>query len=350
MRRSAGLVFALGLVAGCGSTTHELPPADELVPITQRAIAAIAIDHLGDDTSSRRATYTDNRSPAGMLGADLRYRASPGEDGDLVRVALLPGPADHLTGCPDWYDGCEPLDVDAPGAYTLRWQVEVPEEDPGVVMVVRELEGELAYVYQSGQKITGDPRDLDLHVSVDEMVEVAEDPWLRLETSPEAIEAGEELDDWEGGEPETAEAPARGPADLTDRATAVLVLDRISDFVAARALEDEADDAIGSELEYVDASALRVTVRPAGGSDDPCKLLRCTERPADVRGGTLLVGESETGTVAVLRLSDQSVAAEELGDAFRTAWLVSVVEHPLLRLRTRAAVIQAGNSLDIWET
>jgi hypothetical protein len=28
---------------------------------------------------------------------------------------------------------------------------------------------------------------------------VAEDPWLRLRTSPDAVEAGEDLEEWDGG-------------------------------------------------------------------------------------------------------------------------------------------------------
>jgi hypothetical protein len=66
------------------------------------------------------------------------------------------------------------------------------------VSVLLQRDGEYAYVYQAGPTITGDPRDLDLTVGIDEMTDVVEDPWLRLETSPEAVEAGEQLEDWEG--------------------------------------------------------------------------------------------------------------------------------------------------------
>lgn len=58
-------------------------------------------------------------------------------------------------------------------------------------------EGEHAVVVQSGQEITRDPRRLDLTPGVDEMVALAEDPRLRLRTSPAAIELGEELGDGE---------------------------------------------------------------------------------------------------------------------------------------------------------
>ena len=80
----------------------------------------------------------------------------------------------------------------------LVWQELEPEEDPGTVTVL---------LYRDGgaglgppvlaRTITGEPRrpgPPDAPWTT--MVEVLEDPWLRLETGPDAIAAGERLEDW----------------------------------------------------------------------------------------------------------------------------------------------------------
>lgn len=194
------LLAVAALLAGCGSDpARALPAPDERVPITQRAVAAIALRHLPEDTTTRRATSTDQGDPAGMLGADLRYGGDGETDGELLRVVVAPGRLD--VPCED--PGCVTLDTALPGAtLTLQWEEETPEEAPGIVAVILQRDDEHAYAYQSGPAVTGDPRDLELDITVDAMIALLEDPWLRLETSPDAIEAGEELDDWEGGEPD----------------------------------------------------------------------------------------------------------------------------------------------------
>ncbi len=207
MVRAVAILALLTLAAGCGTQTeprtdepaqagtgtHDLPPVQDRVPITPRAVAAIALDHLPQDTSSREAMYTDRRDAPGTLGADLTYNATGEYDGDSLSVGLAPGERDldcEISHCAD-------LDTDVKNAsMVLVWQELEPEEDPGIVTVLLYRDGEKAWVHQSWEEITGDPRDLNLQISVDEMVEVLEDPWLRLETSPDAIAAGERLDDW----------------------------------------------------------------------------------------------------------------------------------------------------------
>ncbi|MFC4787251.1 hypothetical protein ACT8ZV_22430 [Nocardioides sp. MAHUQ-72] len=52
------------------------------------------------------------------------------------------------------------------------WQEEEePEEDPGVIYVVLEVDDQTVAVEESGNVLmTDDPRDLDLRVSVDELL------------------------------------------------------------------------------------------------------------------------------------------------------------------------------------
>ena len=52
-------------------------------------------------------------------------------------------------------------------------------------------------VYQSGFDITGDPRTLDMPISVDDMFAVATDARVDLTTSQSAIDAGEALTFWD---------------------------------------------------------------------------------------------------------------------------------------------------------
>ena len=51
-------------------------------------------------------------------------------------------------------------------------------------------------LFTSGGAVTGDPRDLDLPIGVDEMAAVAADPRVDVTTSHAALEAGEELASW----------------------------------------------------------------------------------------------------------------------------------------------------------
>ena len=345
-RIAVGAAVAGALLVTSGCRSEPGPAVSETVPITPRTVAAIAVSHLGDDTSERGATWIDEESPPGWLGADLRYRPAPGDDGDLLRVVVVPG-APEADPCA--LSECADLATDVEGArLLLRWDELVPEEDPGSVMVMLLRDDEYSFVQQSGPSITGDPRDLDLPESVEGLVAVVEDPRLRLQTTPDAVAAGRDLADWEGEDPEPAGPPTTGPGDLTDRAVAVVVDELLPGAVAARPPESDWGDVVGSELEYEGVQGVRVTVA-AAGADDPCRAVRCRERRTDVAEGTLLAGRDERGRVLVLRLPDEVVVLRQLGDAFTGAQLAAAVEDPRLRLRTRAALVQEGEALAIWE-
>ena len=196
-RSVAVLVLASLTLTGCGD---EGPPAaGGSEPLTSRAVAAVMLDHLPDDTSSRAATYVDEQSPPGLVGADLRYAAGEGDDGDLVRLTVSreDGPeacdADPDEQCADLGDGV-----------ILRWDEVVEEEDPGIVVVQVRHEGQLVRAVAAGPEITGDPRDLDIAPSVETLRELVQDPRLRLETDAETVAAGQALDDWDGGEVDPA--------------------------------------------------------------------------------------------------------------------------------------------------
>jgi hypothetical protein len=207
-----GLV-GLGLIAGCGApstgpaaaTTStasiapnaaaSTPAADtDPVPITERAIAAIMLKYLPQNTTTRTAVYINERNQKGTIGALLRYGGDGESDGRPFEVTLAPGKYTYrkpgITSAK--------LDTSVPGAALfLQWEKVKPEEDPGYVRVVLQRKDEFATLFLSGPKITADPRTLDLPLTIKQMVTLIEDPQLRLKTTPAAIEAGRSLEGWE---------------------------------------------------------------------------------------------------------------------------------------------------------
>lgn len=172
--------------------------------ITHRAVAAVALEHLPTDTSSRAASYTDESTPSEQVSVDLRYGADGEYDGDLVSVAVSAQPPAEGTCRRELGQHCVDLPTEVKYAeMQLRWTEEEPEEDPGTVGIVMVRDGgETASIGYSGPTITGDPRTLDLPISVEKLVAVVEDPRLRYQATSSTLALGEELDDWEGGEPD----------------------------------------------------------------------------------------------------------------------------------------------------
>ncbi|MFJ9390124.1 hypothetical protein ACIRON_14965 [Nocardioides sp. NPDC101246] len=197
-----GVVVAIGLVSGCSSEAVDTGGAPG--PITHRAVAAVALEHLPTETSSRAASYTDESTPPEQVSVDLRYGADGEYDGDLVTVAVSAQPLEEDACRGELGQHCVDLPTEVKSAeMQLRWTEEEPEEDPGGVGVVLVREGgETASIGYSGPTITGDPRKLDMPISVERLVAVVEDPRLRYQATSSTLALGEELEDWEGGEPD----------------------------------------------------------------------------------------------------------------------------------------------------
>jgi len=191
----ATLILAL---AGCddsGDAGGDGTRASASAKITQRAIAAVALEHLSQDTTSRGPTYAE--APQGTLGADLRYGGGAGEDGDLVRVSLTPVSEPRPCATDDRH--CAELDPVDDHPLSLRWEEVAPEEDPGYVVLTLVTDDQTLSVLYSGDDIEGDPRAQELSVPLDALVEVARDPRLRLSTDQDTVDAGERVDDWDEG-------------------------------------------------------------------------------------------------------------------------------------------------------
>jgi hypothetical protein len=195
VNRPIALAVAALLLCGCGDETApseaEAPqtkPVEGDEPITARAVAAVALEHLPTDTSSRSADAEE-----GIVGAEFRYGADGEYDGDYLAVGVSEsrGDADPCRNM----DGCEEEDVEG-GELIVAWQEVMPEEDPGVVVVAMRRPGEDVTAYYAGDNIEGDPRELDLSISVAEMEAVVQDQRISLTTSVEVIELGEQLEDF----------------------------------------------------------------------------------------------------------------------------------------------------------
>jgi hypothetical protein len=78
--------------------------------------------------------------------------------------------------------------------------VAAPVAHPGVVYLFATRGDATVALHQSSTPITGDPREVDLPVSVEAMVELAQDPRVDLTTTQEAVDAGASLDFWRGGD------------------------------------------------------------------------------------------------------------------------------------------------------
>lgn len=218
MRRLAAIGMLL-VLAACGDEKVDLsdvalPAGDERVPITDRAIAAIGLEHLPEDTKHRRSMDRGNQYLDAM-GVELDY------GDDTVQLMIQPAEGGLGDMC-DVADGCVELKAEDGTPMTLGWQALEPEEDPGTVWVWLRRGDDEIRVSLSGREVTEeDPREQDLGIPAEDLIAAAGDPLLRLQTSPEAVAAGEELDDWEGGEPDPE---ARDVVPATDRALAAAYL------------------------------------------------------------------------------------------------------------------------------
>lgn len=189
----AALLAPLLLLVACGTETASSDESAD-VPITARAIAAVALEYAPTDTTRRGATYTEPGNAHETVGADLRYHGDGEYDGDLFSVTVT----DDLSEveCEPGDDQCVSREVDG-GTLYLLWDEVEPEEDPGVVGVamVRGDE-EMVLVGYSGVEILGDPREQELPVPVETMEELAQDERLSLTTTQSVVDAGEDVTDW----------------------------------------------------------------------------------------------------------------------------------------------------------
>jgi hypothetical protein len=174
MRSSLGVfcVTAL-LVSGCGSNGVEDQRGGPAT--TPQALAAVAAEYAGKPDSVSVSSGDYRREFTGsVLGAELRYRSDGEYDGDGLSVTVGTGWTKDASDCAslDLPSG----DCVRTGNGLLAWEEVEPEEDPGLVLVVEPKGDAVVLVTYYGPDITGDPRRLDLPISVDDLQAIADDP------------------------------------------------------------------------------------------------------------------------------------------------------------------------------
>lgn len=166
-------------------------------PTTPPSLAFVVSEHVDLEPTKAGVDWAaDNYRhlfphPKRAIAASTNFAG----EGNIVVVVVAPerekdGPSCEDGFCADLGDGI-----------TLTWDEVAPEEDPGLVVVTAELGTHTVVLRYSGPNITGDPRDLDLPISVDTLVDIVTDPRVAPTTSQEAIDSGEEIDFWLDGNP-----------------------------------------------------------------------------------------------------------------------------------------------------
>ncbi len=191
------MVVAL-LQHGCGTAQAPMGKGDPHegitggdVPTTSRALAYVTSLYTGppDSAENEQQEWADEFAGKSMTATDLRFGPDGEYDGDLVAVVVGAGFQPDVSAC-DALDfetsGCAGI---ADGGLVM-WEVEAPEEDPGVVYVTVPKGRNTVLVSYSGPRITGDPREMELPIPVEALVSLATDPRVDVTTTAEAVEQG----------------------------------------------------------------------------------------------------------------------------------------------------------------
>ena len=262
-------------------------------------------------------------SVLGRLGEDavgvrLRFRPSGGEDGELVQVFVAswasPGMREYrpVRSCGSAAVGCAEIQ-DA----SLRWDTGDPEEDPGSVTVLHRSGATAVVALYAGPMITGDPRELDLPVSVDDLVGLVTDPRVAPATTPaEALEQGALFEVYDDPATPGRDLPDPVLSDPSTPATLALLTQDHTAWAAAAARPDPeaTPPEIGITMQFPpqggwEATSLRVTVRPAPREPREANLRReagCAESDGCARSDDVLVvwtlaDGADPGGISVIR-------------------------------------------------
>lgn len=199
--RWSWLLIAVGVVAAGAAISIALWPDDRPVggdeTTTPRSLAYVVAEHVdlsptkaGVDWSARsyRRLFPH---PDRAVAAAINFAG----EGNIVVVSVSPEQPKQAPFCDDG------LCADLGTGITLSWDELSPEEDPGLVVITARVGGHTVVLRYSGPEIDGDPRNLDLPVSIDTLVDIATDPRIAPTTSQEAVDAGEQVDYWLDGNP-----------------------------------------------------------------------------------------------------------------------------------------------------
>lgn len=186
-------VAAVIPVAGCSSP-------DE-VAITDRALALVVAEHVGEPSYAVGEAFGMASEFKGELARTTLVYPTPDPPPGATRteVQVLVGTGflhEDMARCATSHrDSC----VDLDGGGTMVWSLFDPGEDPGHVQVTVVRGETTVQVALYGALLTEDPRTAELPVDLDDLVDAAQDPRLDSTTSPEVVDAAEQLDFWRAG-------------------------------------------------------------------------------------------------------------------------------------------------------
>lgn len=184
--------------APASSTPSAGPTATRDVPITSRGVASIVLDHLPADYAGASAAWVPEHPPEKYVGGELRYDPAEASDGDLIRVSLWKTDKPQTCSTPNEdRSGCVELQAADGNQVFLAWEVEAPEEDPGLFSVWVNHPGETVYALSAGPVLKGDPRKQPLRFSPEALRSVVIDERLRLLTTQDVIDAGQRVERWQ---------------------------------------------------------------------------------------------------------------------------------------------------------
>lgn len=196
---SLPVTFLTLALTGCGTTTETSPPVSPEggdVPTTAQALAFVAAEHAGTPSTATREHDAADEFDAKAVGTELRYGSDGEYDGDMLVVAVGQGMDKTVSDCGaetnEYLAGCLETDQGM-----LMWEEVAPESDPGVVYVVVDKGDTTALLFYAGPTITGDPRELNMPISTDDLFAIANDARVDLTTSQEAVDAGAHLPFWQ---------------------------------------------------------------------------------------------------------------------------------------------------------
>ncbi len=260
MRPAVLATVAALVLAGCGDGAPSVG-SDGLVDVTPRALAAVVVDHVGQEHRRTTGGWSDWNDPL-QVEAQVDYGVDPEgtESGETatVRVSVADLTAyderDRLWfGCRPRHEsgGCEESETADGRILLYRWSPGYFESEAGGYswMVVGPDEV-VTVAFEGSGLYDSDPRKLDLPVDPDALRKAALDPALSLRTSPSAYAAGEELDSYDGVEerPEKPDIVQTTPRQLASRVVDYIDIEPAE--VRPSRLDDLGPDAVGAHLVF----------------------------------------------------------------------------------------------------